>query len=233
MTMTTKNSQVKAFSAHLASEKKSDPQTLLEWCIALNTNAKRGAVYNQNDLLNLYGRSTRNCKRGASKTCHVKDHNGNAFKYIVIKRHQVNGYIDEHAFDPNTKQTGNQLIDEIACYNEFVERAESDFLCPILKYFTSKSDKVNAISETMQRNVVIISQRAVFVGDLEDACYKAEELNAEENKQGANANERYRKMYHFAESQGWRDAVYNGGNCGVIYDYEKKCYKAVFIDYAL
>jgi hypothetical protein len=160
---------------------------------------------------------------GASKTTHLLD-------YIVVKRHQTYGYLPELR---NDKATGNQLIDEINCWEEFANEEESDLLCPVLKYFTSKSDKVTATSETMQKNVVIIAQRAVKTGNAERMCRKAEEMNREKGYRGEPADRRLRKLEKLSNKKNWRDALYNGGNSGVIFDYEKKCYKAVFIDYAL
>ena len=233
-----KNELVKALQARMASEKKHDANIMLEWEMACNTNVNRGKVYGQADIHELYERGdrfarNRNGKNGATKMCHVKNHNGEEFKYIVVKRHMKHGYIDEHANDPHTKQTGNQLIDEINCWLELQETESADLLCPILKYFTSKSDKVNAISEKMQHNVIIIAQKAVFVGDAEDACEEAARRNCREGYHGESVQRRYEKMSVLSRKQGWRDAMFNSGNSGVIFDYSKNCYKAVFIDYAL
>lgn len=239
MTMTTrKNATTKALQSKLATDKKHDTQALLEWLIACNTNNKRGHVYDQHELLSLYAQGNRwdgegVDAHGATKNVHLYDHNGNEFKYIVVKRHMKNGYIDEHAHDPNTKQTGNQLVDEIDCWVEYAETEHADLLCPILKYFKSKSDKVEATSEKMQYNVLIIAQKAVAVGDANYACRKAERLNDRNGYNGESASERYEKLAKLSKKQGWRDAMHNGGNSGVIFDYSKNCYKAVFIDYAL
>ena len=235
MAMTSrKNLSVKALQSFMASEKKHNEQTLVEWLMACNTNANRGHIFDQSELHELYARDDwRKCEHGASKTCHLHCHNGNEFKYIVVKRHQTGGYIDEHAERPDTKQTGNQMVDEINCWLEFQETEHADLLCPILKYFTSKSDKVSAISEKMQSNVVIIAQRASHIGSAAYACKKADDLNIEHGLDSEWAGDRYEKMRSFSRSQGWRDALNNPANCGVIYDYHKNCYKAVFIDYAL
>jgi len=236
------NSTAKALQAHMASQKDFDDQTFLEWEMACNTNGsrpyKRGPrkgytpkVWDQSEINAKYARDDYSCDHGATKTCHLECHNGQDFKYIVVKRHQTDGYIDEHAYDPDSPLTGNQLVDEINCWQEWVNKPESDFLCPILKFFTSKSDKVSAISETMQENVVIIAQRAEKVGTTERMCRYAAMLNGESM---ASADERYQAMKHFARNvMGWRDALCNGGNSGVIYDYSTGTYKAVFIDYAL
>lgn len=233
MTMTTrKNTTTKALQAIMAKAKKTDAQALIEWEMACNTNSQRGKVWNQSEFKELFDRDY-NGAHGATKTCHLYDHNGNKFKYIVVKRHQTGGYIDEHAYNPDTKQTGNQLVDEINCWVEFAETEYADYLCPILKYFTSKSDKVTAISEKMQENVVIIAQQAVYVSDCQHACRKAETLNNLADIKGENARDRYEKLKAFSRKQGWRDAMHNPGNTGVIFDYAQGCYKAVFIDYAL
>lgn len=231
-TTTRKNPTVKALQSHMAKEKKFSARTLLEWLMACNTNSERGHVFDQNELNNLYARDSRDCKRGATKTCHLYSHEGREFKYIVVKRHQTHGYVP-NVKGEHDKCTGNQLIDEINCWLEFAETETADLLCPILKYFTSKSDKVTATSETMQRNVLIIAQKAVYVSDARGACCKAEMLNRENGYNGEAADTRYRKLAKLSESRGWRDAMWNGGNSGVIFDYAKGCYKAVFIDYAL
>lgn len=228
-----KNQAVKALQSFMAKAKKNDTQAALEWEMACNQNNQRGHVWDQTDFHNWYARDDHRGEHGATKTCHVRCHNGRKFQNIVVKRHQTDGYIDEHARNPHSKQTGNQLVDEINCWVEFQERDEADYLCPILKYFTSKSDKVAAISEKMQHNVVIIAQKAVYVDDLAGACKEADRLNAENGLIGEDASSRYHKMVKFSREQGWRDAIHNGGNSGVIFDYSKGYYKAVFIDYAL
>lgn len=211
-----KNEIVKAFSAWLSKNYRA------EWEMAFNTNPNRGTVVDQNDLLKMFDRYGDN-NDGCSKAVHL-------LRYIVVKRHQKGGYIPEIR---NEYGTGNQLIDEINCYKRFKDKPEADLLCPIFKYFTSKSDKVDATSETMQRNVVIIAQKAVYVSDARWACRKAEQMNREHGYHGESADSRYRKLANFSDSQNWRDAMYNHGNSGVIFDYSKNCYKAVFIDYAL
>lgn len=232
-TTSRKNLSVKALQSTMASAKKFNDNVMLEWELSCNTNINRGKVYKQEEITKLYARDSYKCNHGASKTCHLKNHNGNDFEYIVIKRHQTNGYIDEHADNPDTKQTGNQLIDEINCWLEFQETPESDLLCPILKYFTSKSDKVTATSEKMQSNVIIIAQKAIYVDSAKYACKEAERLNNANGLQGEDYQTRYKKLEALSDKQGWRDAMFNGGNSGVIFDYNQNCYKAVFIDYAL
>ena len=232
MAMAKKNETSKALQAFMAKEKKFSACTLLEWLLACNTNNKRGHVFDQSEILKLYARDGWEHEHGASKTCHLISHTGENFQYIVIKRHRTNGYIP-NVHGEHAKCTGNQLIDEINCWQEFAETEYSDLLCPIFKYFTSKSDKVSATSETMQHNVVIIAQKAVKVGDASYACSKAERMNAEHGYKGESYDERYAKLKALSKKQGWRDAMHNGGNSGVIFDYAKNCYKAVFIDYAL
>lgn len=229
---TRKNQSVKALQAHMASMKKHSDRALLEWEIACNTNAQRGNIYNQETINQLYARNDWDSPEGASKICHVKNHNGDSFKFIVIKRHKTGGYIPNVARE-HKNCTGNQLVDEINCWLEFAETETADLLCPILKYFTSKSDKVTATSETMQQNVVIISQKAVYVSSARHACNKAEQLNRENGFKGESSDIRYAKLENLSNRQGWRDAMYNHGNSGVIFDYAQNCYKAVFIDYAL
>lgn len=227
---TRKNQSVKALQSVMAKAKKHDQQALIEWEMACNTNNQRGHIFDQQELFQLYSRNT--SVRGASKVCHLECHNGNEFQYIVVKRHRRHGYIP-NVHGEHAKCTGNQLLDEITCWEEFAETEKADFLCPILKYFTSKSDKVGATSDTMQHNIIIIAQKAVFVGDARDACRQAEMLNNSNNLQGENAPDRYEKLRAMSRNQGWRDAMHNPGNSGVIFDYSKNCYKAVFIDYAL
>lgn len=232
-TTTRKNATTKAIQSIMAKAKKTNPQALIEWEMSCNTNSERGHIFDQTELHQLYSRDNWDAGHGATKTCHLRCHNGNKFEYIVVKRHQTNGYIDEHANNPDSKQTGNQLIDEINCWLEYAEREEADYLCPILKYFTSKSDKVSAISEKMQNNVVIIAQKAVEVGRCYDMCKLAEKMNKKAGYDYENADDRFYDMKEFSSNQGWRDALNNSGNSGIIFDYSKGCYKAVFIDYAL
>lgn len=232
MLTTRKNAETKALQAVMAKAKKHNANALLEWEIACNTNVNRGRVYAQEELFSLYNRDGWGEAHGASKTCHLKNHNGEAFQYIVIKRHRKGGYIP-NLHGEHEKCTGNQLLDEINCWVEFAETEKADFLCPILKYFTSKSDKVTATSEKMQHNIIIIAQKAVYVDDARGACRYAEELNNSNGLHGEDRQTRYEKLKAMSHEQGWRDAMHNPGNSGVIFDYAKNCYKAVFIDYAL
>lgn len=229
-TTTRKNATTKAIQSAMAKAKKHNPQAFIEWEIACNTNSARGHIYDQSEMLNLYNQIGQH--QGASKATHTRCHNGNAFDYIVVKRHKKDGWMP-NVHGEHAKCTGNQLVDEINCWLEFAERPEADYLCPILKYFTSKSDKVTSTSQTMQNNVVIISQKAVYVDDAQDACRYAEKMNRENGYNGTPARERFHQLEKFSTRQGWRDAMYNGGNSGVIFDYAQGCYKAVFIDYAL
>lgn len=232
MSMTTrKNMSVKALQSVMASGKKMDANIMLEWELSCNTNVNRGKVYKQEEIQKLYGQRNGGAN-GATKMVHLKNHNGDDFNYIVVKRHMKHGYIPD-ANGEHAKCTGNQLIDEINFWNEFAETETADLLCPILKYFTSKSDKVTATSDTMINNVIIIAQKAVYIDDAKYACIEAEKLNKQNGLQGESALDRFEKLKALSKAQGWRDAIYNGGNSGVIYDYAKGCYKAVFIDYAL
>lgn len=219
-----KNSIVKPFSRNLSKSNRR------EWCMAFNTNPDRGEVFDQTYFLNQFDRDYGD-GYGASKTVHLLEN-------IVVKRHQTGGYCPDIAWEHRNgnkveKLTGNQLIDEINCYLEFNDTEYADLLCPIFKYFTSKSDKVSATSETMQRNVVIIAQRAIKTGDAETCCRYARELNREHGYHGEGAYSRLADMQAMSDRMGWRDAMKNRGNSGVIFDYSKNCYKAVFIDYAL
>lgn len=238
MAMTSrKNLAVKALQAVMASEKNTDTHVNLEWLLSCNTNNKRGKVYSQSDIKALYDRDDWRQPMGATKTTHLEAHDGTPFKYIVIKRHQTDGYIDEHAKNPTPDQTGNQLVDEIHFWTKYeLDVTVSDAFCPMLKYFTSKSDKVSATSEKMQENVVIISQKAEHICKAGRACELAYEMNMNagiDNEYVQTPEERKEYLDSISKRFGWRDAMNNGGNSGVIFDYSKKCYKAVFVDYAL
>lgn len=164
---------------------------------------------------------------GATKRTHLEAPNGDDLEFVVVKRYKYNG----HEFWG--EGCGNQLIDEINCWVKLAETADADFLCPILKYFTAKSDKCKPLSDKMKERVIIISQKAVYVDDLYGACRQAEILNTREGYRGTTAKIRMAQLEDMAERMGWRDVKYNGGNSGVIFDYAQNCYKAVFIDYAL
>lgn len=232
-----KTASVKALCEYLVSEKKSNKKGMaaLEYTIAFQTKgtAKR---FTQEELKIAYRRDDWNEPQGASKVTHLhaktasddtfSQLDGKRFEHIVIKRHLIDGYIDEHAYD-DTEFTGNQLIDEIISWNKLVRMGLDDIVCPMLKQFTSKSDKVDPIGEKAQDNVIIISQKARDIGNLKDACKAAEMLGGEKWE------DRYHYILEIAEEMGWRDIQWNGGNCGVIFDYAKRTYKAVIIDYAL
>lgn len=164
---------------------------------------------------------------GATKRTHTETPWGEEFQYIVVKRYKWHG----HEFWG--EGCGNQLIDEINCWNRLAETPDADFLCPILKYFTCKSDKVKPLADKMKERVVIIAQKAVHVDDLAGACHEAERRNIAEGYNGVSAHNRIFDLKDMARRMGWRDVEWNPGNSGVIFDYAQNCYKAVFIDYAL
>ena len=164
---------------------------------------------------------------GATKRTHTQHPDGWQFEFIVVKRYKYNG----HEFWG--EGCGNQLIDEINCWVKFSETPDADYLCPILKYFTCKSDKVKPLADKMKERVVIIAQKAEYVSDLRDACLEAERMNRMNGYHGESASERKAKLLDLAKRMGWRDVEWNGGNSGVVFDYAKGYYKAVFIDYAL
>lgn len=213
----------KALQAHLAVQKNKLAQAALEYEMAFQTNSNRGKVWNQTEIMALYSRRDWDAPQGASKITHLECHNGKEFEYIVIKRHLVGGWVGR----------GNQLVQEIDAYKKMVGTPAEDMICPILKWFTSKSDKVTETSEKMQNNVIIIAQKAVYVSDANSCCRKAEELNRMHGYNGEARVARYTKLENLSDEMGWWDAMHNGGNSGVIFDYSKNCYKAVFIDYAL
>jgi hypothetical protein len=163
---------------------------------------------------------------GATKRTHTEC-DGDEFEFIVVKRYKWHG----HEFWG--EGCGNQLIDEIECWNRLAETPDADYLCPILKYFTAKSDKCKPLSDKMKERVIIIAQKAVYVDNLKGACLEAEMRNRQEGYNGTPARVRMRELEDLADKMGWRDVQWNAGNSGVIFDYSQNCYKAVFIDYAL
>ena len=224
MSMAKRNLFVKALQSAMATAKKTNAQARIEWEMACNTNSQRGHVFDQSELLNLYSNYGADGETGATKVCHLDCHNGDEFQFIVVKRFKRWG----HAFSE-----GNQLIEEINAWQRLAETPDADYICPILKYFTSKSDKVADLSDTMKRNVLIIAQKACYVSYAKRACEKAEQMNREHGYIGDSAVARHAQLKRFAEKMGWWDALDNPGNSGVIFDYASGCYKAVFIDYAL
>lgn len=164
---------------------------------------------------------------GATKRTHLSHPDGWEMQFFVVKRYRHDGW------DFHGEGTGNQLIDEINCWLKLHDTADADFLCPIFKYETAKSDKCKSLSDTMKERICIVAQKAVWVDDLEGACMVAERRNKEEGYVGTSARVRKTQLEDMAKRMGWRDVRYNPGNSGVIFDYSQGCYKAVFIDYAL
>lgn len=164
---------------------------------------------------------------GATKRTHVEHPDGWELKFFVVKRYKWHGH------DFWGEGCGNQLIDEINCWVKLQDTDDADFLCPILKYETAKSDKCKPLSDTMKERVCIIAQKAVWTDDLCGACREAERRNRAEGYKGISAERRISQLRDMANRMGWRDVEYNPGNSGVIFDYAQGCYKAVFIDYAL
>lgn len=164
---------------------------------------------------------------GATKRTHTHHPDGWELEFFVVKRYRHDGW------DFNGEGSGNQLIDEIRCWLKLQNTADADFLCPIFKYETAKSDKCRSLSETMKERVCIIAQKAIWVDDLAGACRYAEQMNRKNGYVGVPANRRIAQLEDMASRMHWRDVRHNPGNSGVIFDYAQGCYKAVFIDYAL
>lgn len=164
---------------------------------------------------------------GATKRTHDHHPDGWEMKFFVVKRYKWHGH------DFGGHGSGNQLIDEINCWLKLQDTSDADFLCPVLKYETAKSDKCRSLSETMKERVCIVSQKAVWVDDLEGACREAERRNNAEGLSGISAKNRMAQLENMANRMHWWDVKRNPGNSGVIFDYAQGCYKAVFIDYAL
>ena len=188
----------------------------LEWEIAINTNNQRGKVYTQTELLEMFPADNGDAN-GASKTCYVLDN-------IVIKRQKPTC----------NRDFGNQVAKEIECFIKANDELRS-VLCPILAYYGVKSDKVTAEDDKAYEKYLVISQKAIYIGDFDDCCKKAFELNEEEG---------YYNKYidHYTMYRRLGDILYNNNindwdghpyNSGVIFDYENNRYTAVIIDYAL
>lgn len=164
---------------------------------------------------------------GATKRTHDCHPDGWTLQFFVVKRYKWHG----HEFWG--EGCGNQLIDEIECWLKMQDTPDADFLCPIFKYETAKSDKCKPLSDTMKERVCIIAQKAVHVSNMREACEEAERRNRREGFHGVTAEKRISQLKDLARRMHWRDVEWNGGNSGVIFDYSQNCYKAVFIDYAL
>lgn len=226
MCMIKKNASVSALAKHMAKEKKHNSQTLLEYNMAFQTNAERGHVFNQEELIFLYDREGQ--AQGASKAVHTIAHNGFNFEYIIVKRMLKYPYIPDDA-----GSSGNQLHDEVEFWKKFSHTEYGDLLCPTLRAYETKSDHNEPRSKTALKNIVVISQRAVYISNMRRCCEEAERLNAMYGYAGEDFTTRKNKLVAFANKMKWRDVEYNGGNSGVIFDYSQNCFKAVFVDYAL
>lgn len=224
---TTSNQTVKALISYLNQKRlNGNKEATIEYKM-VSSNMRVGVI-NHSEFKKFYSRDkwlADGC--GATKCVHTHYHGEEAesfeFNTLVVKRIRKDCY----------KNLGNQCIAEIDAWNEMCETPDADYLCPVLKYFTSKSDKVTEMSETMLNNVVIVAQKAVYISNLADACRKAEEMNRNNGFKYTPWRERRQEMCELASRKGWWDVEHNGGNSGVIFDYSQKCYKAVFVDYAL
>ena len=216
---------VKAMISEMNKRKDDNANVMYEYRIA-STNTRIGVI-GQKELKRDYPRH--GDASGASKTCHLNSVNGAPFEYICIKRMST-WY---------SHNLGNQAVDEIRRYEQLFETEAIDYICPIIKGYTTKSDHNDKNGDKGIDNVVIVAQKAVFIGNLKRCCDKAEQLNNDacftpiEQSNCETSEQRYEKLANWANSEGLWDCVGNGGNSGVIYDYAKKCYKAVFVDYAL
>lgn len=222
---TTTNASVKAIITHLNNERLNGNVKALIQYKMVSSNMRVGVV-NHTEFKKFYSRSHGDGS-GATKVTHTHyhDENGKGFEFtdIVVKRLKSN----------LCSWLGNQGIKEIRMWEKLAETPDSDYLCPILKYFTSKSDKVTEMSETMLNNVVIVAQKATDIGDIEDACKAAERLNRKYGYRGETAKEREKAILTMVRKNNIHDVIGHGGNSGVVFDYHRNCYKAVLIDYGL
>ena len=212
-------SSVKAFKAAL------NKLNYAEWALIGQVDPnRRGYLSGENLCTEEYPRlskyDARVTDRGASKFVYK-------LHYLVIKRPLLDGY--------KFYGEGNQFINEINFYEKYKQDAEiSDIICPILRYGMQRGDKAKEYSEAQFDCDYIVAQKAVYVGDAWNACCKAVEKNNDDGLSGEGECSRYDKIKSiFVGRFGMRDVLLNPGNCGVIFDYEKNCYKAVCIDYAL
>ena len=216
---------VKAMIKEMNTRKDTEANIMYEYKIA-STNTRIGVI-GQAELKRDYPR--RGDASGASKATHLKSKDGVPFEYIVVKR-MSQWY---------SKGLGNQCADEIAKYEQLFGTEAEDFICPIIKAYTTKSDHNDKNGTKGIDNIVIVAQKASHISNLERACRKAAMLNDTETERHIDiwscedAETRYERLKKWAEDNGMWDCVGNGGNSGVIYDYAKQCYKAVFVDYAL
>lgn len=225
---TRKNASVKALQTELnrlRKDKTIDPihreQFLFEYLMACSTDPDLVPHDLQQYLLDHFDRIGQ--AHGATKATHVQHPDGWVFHHIVVKRIRSWANIS----------LGNQCKFEARTWEHFATSPEADFLCPVLRWYGSRSDKVLENSEKDRENMVMICQKAKHTGPCKLMCEMAEKLNRENGFRGENAHGRYERMRQLAHEQGWWDVLHNGGNSGVVFDYSQNCYKAVFIDYAL
>lgn len=211
----------------------------------LNRNTKANNVLNGDQIRYFFSRDYGEAS-GATKTTHLRnkiaDLKGVEFMHIVIKRHKTGGYkpgegrYDQSRHKNDPKWTGNQLIDEIRFYRQYEGHKDQDLLCPILRTEEPRgkmSGKKYAFDERVLEQLVIIAQKAIYTGSAEMCCDEAERLNSLYGYNGETSSKRYERMEAMSDRHNWRDALYNWGNSGVIFDLKERCYKAVFIDYGL
>ena len=234
MAFATKNATVSALCKH--SEKLVEmglPHANFEHNLAVYSGQK-GRIpgrycFTQSETIDIFPRKNNGYgHEGASKItwdCHPTELW--EMRLFVVKRLKVGCHIFYG------EGTGNQEWDEIKCWEKLALTPDSDYLCPIVKYFTVKSDKVGPLSEKMINKIVVVAQKAEHIGNLYDACCAAEYENRKHGCKGTPAKVREKEMLDLANRMKWRDVQWNRGNSGVVYDYSKNCYKAVFVDYAL
>ena len=237
-TNTTKNATVKAIISYLDFMRKNEQLSDYERNIYLEqykmvSSNMRVGVYGHKEMKQRFSRDPRLADgNGATKVTHLHNWEYDSIGQLV-KTFEFTDIVVKRVKTNLVKFFGNQALKEIECFEKYYDTELIDYVCPILKYFTSKSDKVTEMSETMLNNVVIISQKAVFIGDIEDACNKAEHLNYINNLIGTDAFTREKELVAMAKKFNIHDVIGHDGNSGVVYDYNKKCYKAVFVDYGL
>ena len=187
-----------------------------EYGIAFQDNPQRTGYYTGEALRSDYPRKANAKEHGASKFAYILNN-------IVVKRYLKNGWVGRC----------NQIEVEVAFYEAHKNDEYADYICPILRYGLHRGDKVESTSEQYLDECYIVAQRAFEISDMKNACYSAEQFNKQNGYIGESAENRYNKLVKFAKKFDMCDVIWNGGNCGIIFDHTKQCWKAVVIDYAL
>lgn len=214
MTKTTrKNQTVKAFQTMLSIEEKKYKNT--DGAYIRVERQMIGAISN----------------RGENLTCEqVKDYCHRYLQIIGKGVSKVAYGMDDIVICFNNKNITNQIKNQVELWNRIALTADAVYFSPVLSYGLHRGNKLYKNDNRYIDKSFIVSQKAELFPTI-DECIKQMFIYNQAAFNGRDVANYKRRLEAVAKRYNITD-IHNG-NIGLIYDYSKGEYKAVFIDYAI